>query len=383
MPGLAGVPAARSGISDVDGRNGILEYRGIRIEELAAHSTFLETSYLLLFNRLPARPELERFTADVTQHRPIKGQLLDLIRCLPEHGHPMDALQAAVAALGMFYPGRNVQDQDNNYWSVVRLIAKLPTIVAAFTRIRRGDDHVPPRDDLTFSENFLYMLTAQAPDRVVADVLDACLILHAEHTMNASTFCGLITASTLADPYTVVASAIGALKGPLHGGANEEVMAMLREIGTSERVRPYLQRKLDAKQPIMGFGHRVYQVKDPRAVILQQLTQKLLAQCGAPPLYGVLEEVERVGLELLEWKHVHPNVDFYSGIMYDQMGIPSDTFTPIFAMARVTGWLAHWLEQLKANKLYRPSQIYEGEHGRRYLPLDQRGPVPVPPPSSV
>ena len=373
MPGLAGVPAARSGISDVDGQNGILEYRGIRIEELVAKSTFLETSYLLLFNHLPTRLELERFTADVTRHRRVKFKIIDLITCLPEQGHPMDALQAAVAALGMFYPGRNVRDQDNNYWSAVRLIAKLPTIVAAFARIRRGDDHVPPRDDLSFSENFLYMLTERAPDRVVADVLDACLVLHAEHTMNASTFCGLVTASTLADPYTVVASAIGALKGPLHGGANEEVVAMLREIGSRERVRPYLQGKLEAKQPIMGFGHRVYQVKDPRAVLLQQLAQKLFAHCGKSPLYELAEEAERVGLELLGHKKVYPNVDFYSGIVYDQMGIAGDTFTPIFAMARVAGWLAHWLEQLKENKLYRPDQIYEGEHGRCYLPLDQRG----------
>lgn len=373
MPGLAGVPAARSRISDVDGQNGILEYRGIRIEELAAKSTFLETAYLLLFNHLPTRLELERFTADVTRHRRVKFKIIDLITCLPEQGHPMDALQAAVAALGMFYPGRNVRDQDNNYWSAVRLIAKLPTIVAAFARIRRGDDHVPPRDDLSFSENFLYMLTERAPDRVVADVLDACLVLHAEHTMNASTFCGLVTASTLADPYTVVASAIGALKGPLHGGANEEVVAMLREIGSRERVRPYLQGKLEAKQPIMGFGHRVYQVKDPRAVLLQQLAQKLFAHCGKSPLYELAEEVERVGLELLGHKKVYPNVDFYSGIVYDQMGIAGDTFTPIFAMARVAGWLAHWLEQLKENKLYRPDQIYEGEHGRCYLPLDQRG----------
>jgi citrate synthase len=373
MPGLAGVPAARSRISDVDGQAGVLEYRGIRIEELAAKSTFLETAYLLLFNRLPTQVELDRFTADVAGRRRVKFKIADLIKCLPEHGHPMDALQAAVAALGMFYPGRQVQDQDKHYWSAVRLIAKLPTIVAAFARIRHGDDHIPPRDDLNFSENFLYMLSDRKPDRLVADVLDTCLILHAEHTMNASTFCGLVTASTLADPYTVVASAIGALKGPLHGGANEEVIAMLREIGAVERVRPYLEARLKAKQPIMGFGHRVYKVKDPRAVLLQQLAQKLFAHCGKSPLYELAEEVERVGLGLLSAKGVYPNVDFYSGIVYDQMGIPGDTFTPIFAMARVAGWLAHWLEQLKENKLYRPDQIYEGEHGRRYLPLDKRG----------
>jgi citrate synthase len=372
MPGLAGVPAARSTISDVDGQAGVLEYRGIRIEELAAKSTFLETSYLLLFNRLPTRLELERFTADITHHRRIKFKIVDLIKCLPEHGHPMDALQAAVAALGMFYPGRNVHDQENNYWSAVRLIAKLPTIVAAFARIRRGDEHILPREDLTFTENFLYMLSDHHPEPLVASILDTCLILHAEHTMNASTFCGLVTASTLADPYTVVASALGALKGPLHGGANEEVVAMLREIDTAERVRPYLEAKLQAKEPIMGFGHRVYKVKDPRAVILQQLAQKLFVHCGKSLAYELAEEVERVGLALLAEKRVYPNVDFYSGIVYDQMGIPSDTFPSIFAMARVSGWLAHWLEQLKENKLFRPDQIYVGEHGCRYLPLDQR-----------
>jgi len=372
MPGLAGVPAARSKISDVNGETGVLEYRGIRIEELAAKSNFLETAYLLLFNRLPTRLEFEKFTGDIAQHRRIKFKIVDLIKSLPETGHPMDALQAAVAALGMFYPGRNVKDPENNYWSAVRLIAKLPTIVAAFARLRYGDDHIPPRDDLSFSANLLYMLSDRIPDGVVAQVFDACLILHAEHTMNASTFCGLVTASTLADPYTVVASAIGALKGPLHGGANEEVVAMLREIGSPDRVRPYLEAKLKAKQLIMGFGHRVYKVKDPRAVILQQLAQQLFAHCGKSPLYALAEETERVALELLGQKRVYPNIDFYSGIVYEQMGIPTDTFTSIFAMARVAGWLAHWLEQVKENKLFRPDQIYEGEHNRNYLPLDNR-----------
>ena len=372
MPGLAGVPAARSTISDVNGETGVLEYRGIRIEELAAKSTFMETAYLLLFNRLPTGLELEKFTGDIALHRRIKFKIVDLIKSLPEQGHPMDALQAAVAALGMFYPGRNVQDPVNNYWSAVRLIAKLPTIIAAFARIRYGNDYVPPRDDLGFSENFLYMLSERTPDPILAHVLDVCLIVHAEHTMNASTFCGLVTASTLADPYTVVASAIGALKGPLHGGANEEVVAMLRESATMKGVRPYLEAKLKAKELIMGFGHRVYKVKDPRAVILQQLAQKLFAHCGKSPLYTLAEETERVALELLRGKRVYPNVDFYSGIVYDQMGIPTDTFTSIFAMARVAGWLAHWLEQMTENKLYRPDQIYEGEHNRHYLPLEQR-----------
>ncbi|MEW6543554.1 MAG: citrate synthase [Nitrospirota bacterium] len=372
MPGLAGVPAAKSSVSDVDGERGVLEYRGIRIEELCEKSSFLETAFLLLFGRLPSRSELDRFTGDITGHRRIKYRLVDLIKCLPEHGHPMDALQAAVAALGMFYPGRNVKDMENNYWSAVRLVAKLPTIVAACARLRRGDDQIPPRDDLGFSENFLYMLTEKAPEPVVSRTLDVCLILHAEHTMNASTFTGLVTASTLADPYTVVASSIGALKGPLHGGANEEVVQMLKEIGTPDRVRPYLEEKLGNKQKIMGLGHRVYKVKDPRATILQRLCERLFKACGTSPLYEVALEVERVSTELLREKKTYPNVDFYSGIVYEKMGIEVDFFTPIFAMARVAGWLAHWFEQLRENKLYRPEQIYAGEHNRPYVPIDRR-----------
>ena len=292
MPGLAGVPAARSAVSDVDGQRGVLVYRGIRIEELCAKSSFLETASLLLFGRLPAKPDLNRFVEDITRHRRVKYRIIDLLKCLPEQGHPMDALQAAVAALGMFYPGRNVKDIDNNYWSAVRLIAKLPTIVAAYARLRRGDDHISPRDDLSFCENFLYMLSDRVPEKVLSETLDICLILHAEHTMNASTFTGLVTASTLADPYTVVASSIGALKGPLHGGANEEVVQMLREIGTPARVRPYLERKLKANEMIMGFGHRVYKVKDPRATILQGLSERLFKECGTSPLYEVALEVD-------------------------------------------------------------------------------------------
>lgn len=372
MPGLAGVPAARSAVSDVDGQRGVLEYRGIRIEELCSQSSFLETSYLLMFGHLPTRSELDRFIHDVTHHRRIKYRIVDILKYLPEHGHPMDALQAAVAVLGMFYPGRNVDDPDNNYLSAVRLLAKLPTIVAAHTRLRQGDDYIAPRDDLNFCENFFYMMFEKVPPKLWSETLDICLILHAEHTMNASTFTGLITASTLADPYTVVASSIGALKGPLHGGANEEVVQMLREIGTPARARSYLEAKLEQKQRIMGFGHRVYKVKDPRAVILQRLCERFFAEAGGSPLYDIALEVERVGAELLGPKGVYPNVDFYSGIIYDKMGIAVEYFTPIFAMARVAGWLAHWLEQLKENKLFRPDQIYTGEHNRPYIPIERR-----------
>ena len=372
MPGLAGVPAATSSISDVDGQRGILEYRGIRVETLCAESSYLETAYLLLFGHLPSAAEFQQWTTDVTRHRRIKFRIIDLLKCLPEQGHPMDALQAAVAALGMFYPGRQVKDVENNYWSAVRLVAKLPTIVAAWARLRHGDDPIQPRDDLGFSENFLYMLTESVAPSVWADIFDDCLILHAEHTMNASTFTGLVTASTLADPYTVVASSIGALKGPLHGGANEEVVVMLREIGTAEKARPYVERALQNKKKLMGFGHRVYTVKDPRATVLQELCRRLFKECGSSPLYEIALEVETAAGTMLNSKGIYPNVDFYSGIIYDKMGIDVDLFTPLFAISRVSGWLAHWLEQLRENKLFRPDQIYSGEHNRPYVPIDRR-----------
>jgi citrate synthase len=372
MPGLAGVPAAKSAVSDVDGERGILEYRGIRVETLCARSSFLETSYLLLFGRLPAEPELVRWEQDITYHRRVKYSIIDLMKCLPDQGHPMDALQAAVAALGMFYPGRNVKDTENNYWSAVRLIAKLPTIVAAWARLRRGDDAIPPRDDLGFSENFFYMVCDSVPHPLWAKIFDDCLILHAEHTMNASTFTGLVTASTLADPYTVVASSIGALKGPLHGGANEEVVQMLKAIGSPDHARKYVEDRLGNKLKLTGFGHRVYKVKDPRATILQSLCEQLFKECGSSPLYDIAVAVEQAAGALLNAKGVYPNVDFYSGVIYDKMGLDKDLFTPLFAMARVSGWLAHWLEQLRENKLFRPEQIYAGEHNRPYIPLDER-----------
>ncbi len=371
-PGLAGVPAARSKVSYLDGAKGLLEYRGIPIEILAEKSNFVETAYLLLFGNLPNASQLEKFDRDLRAHRRIKYRIVDLIKCLPESGHPMDALQAAVAALGMFYPAKDVQDPEIQYISAVRLISKLPTILAAYARLRRGDDHVQPRDDLSFAENFLYMLTEKVPDKLMAEILDTCLILHAEHTMNASTFSGLVTASTLSDPYTVVSSAVGTLMGPLHGGANEKVLRMLSEIGTVDQVRPYIEKKVKANEKIMGLGHRVYKVKDPRAVILQQLAKRLFEHLGTSPLYEVAVAVEKVGEEFLADKKVYANVDFYSGILYQKMGIETDFFTPIFAMARVAGWLSHAFEQVKDNHIFRPREIYNGEHGRPYVAVSER-----------
>jgi citrate synthase len=382
IPGLEGVPIMESEVGFIDGQKGILEYRGIPIEELAEKSTYEEVSYLLLWGKLPTRDELAKFDHDLRTHRRIKYRLTDLIKCLPENGHPMDALQAGVAALGMFYPakidasevppGTDVLSQSKHYWSIIRLIAKLPTIVAAFERMRRGDEPVRPRDDLSHAANFLWMLTEQDPDPLDVRVLDVCLILHAEHTMNASTFSGLVVGSTLADPYTMVASAIGALTGPLHGGANEQALKMFREIKTVDNVRPFIKGKLERKEKIMGVGHRVYKVKDPRAFALQQLASHLFQVKGEHPLYRVAQEVEQAINDHVGAKGIASNVDFYSGVVYDKLGIPIDQFTPIFAIARVAGWLAHWAEQLRNNRIFRPDQIYTGMHDVPYVGMAQR-----------
>jgi citrate synthase len=373
-PGLADVPVAESAVSFIDGKRARLEYRGIAVETLARESSFEETAWLLLKGELPTQRELAGFDHELRHRRRLKYKIVDLIKCLPESGRPMGALQAGVAALGMFYPARDVRDARSNWDSVVRLIAKMPTIVAAFHRLRRGDEALMPRDDLSHAANFYYMLTEQEPSPAVAKVLDACLILHAEHSMNASTFSARVTGSTLADPYTVVSSAIGTLTGPLHGGANEEVLEMLDKIGTLENVRPWVeqQRAADPKFKLMGFGHRVYKVKDPRATVLQELAENVFAESGRPPQYEMAVELERIAAGILGPKGIYPNVDFYSGIVYQALGIPRDLFTPIFAIARVAGWLAHWLEQLKNNRIYRPEQVYVGKHDVAYVPLGQR-----------
>jgi citrate synthase len=244
--------------------------------------------------------------------------------------------------------------------------------VAAFQLIRKGNDPVQPRDDLNYAANFLYMLNEQEPDPLAARIFDICLTLHAEHTINASTFSAMVTASTLTDPYAVVASAVGTLAGPLHGGANEEVIEMLEQIGSVENVRPYLEDLLQRKAKIMGFGHRVYKVKDPRATILQHLAEQLFEKFGQDKYYDIAVELERAVGEKLGQKGIYPNVDFYSGLVYRKLGIPTDLFTPVFAIARVAGWLAHWKEQLAENRIFRPTQIYTGPHQAPYVPIRER-----------
>lgn len=371
-PGLEGIPAAQSSISYVDGQKGILEYRGIRIEELASKSTFLETAYLLIWGELPTQEELAAFKNEIRYHRRIKYRIRDMMKCFPETGHPMDALQASAAALGLFYSKRALDNPAYIREAVVRLLAKIPTMVAAFQLMRKGNDPVRPNDEMDYGTNFLYMLNEREPDPLAAHIFDVCLTLHAEHTINASTFSAMVTASTLTDPYAVVASAVGTLAGPLHGGANEEVITMLEEIGSVENVRPYLDDCLERKSKIMGFGHRVYKVKDPRATILQDLAEQLFEKFGHDKYYEIAVELERAVEEKLSHKGIYPNVDYYSGLVYRKLGIPTDLFTPVFAIARVAGWLAHWKEQLAENRIFRPTQIYTGSHDSQYIPIEQR-----------
>tara|TARA_B100000945_G_scaffold205076_1_gene164879 strand:- start:854 stop:1996 length:1143 start_codon:yes stop_codon:yes gene_type:complete len=371
-PGLEGVPVTQSSICDIDGQEGNLFYRGYKIQELAQKSSFLETAFLLIWGELPTTNELRDFEAEVQMHRRLSFRVRDMMKCFPASGHPMDALQSSAASLGLFYSRRAIDDPKYVYNAVIRLIAKIPTMIAAFQLIRKGQDPIQPRDDLSYSSNFLYMLTEKEQDPLAAKVFDKCLILHAEHSLNASTFSARVTASTLTDPYAVVASAVGTLAGPLHGGANEDVIAMLEEIKLPENVSGFIKESILSKRKIMGFGHREYKVKDPRANILQTLAEELFDRFGKDEMYEIAKKLEEEAIPLLGRKGIYPNVDFYSGLVYRKLGIPKDLFTPIFAISRVAGWLAHWREQLGANRIFRPTQIYTGSKPRAWVPLNKR-----------
>jgi citrate synthase len=373
-PGLQNVAAAESSVCYLDGSIGKLQYRGYPVEVLSEKCTFEEVAYLLLFGQLPTRAQLDSFDQELRAARTIKFRIIDMLKLLPESGHPMDALSAAVAAMGMFYPGNHVADPSFRRECVVRLVANFPTVVAAWGRIRNGDDAIRARADLGHAANFLYMLTGQEPEPLIARTMDVAMILHAEHQMNASTFSARVTGSSLADPYAVASAAVGTLSGPLHGGANEEVLIMLREIPNAKPsvVRAWAEDRLARKDKISGFGHREYKVKDPRATILQKLSHSVFDKYGSTPLYDVATELERQMGELVGHKGIYPNVDFYSGILYEKMGIQVDLFTPIFAIARVSGWLAHWLEQLQNNRIFRPNQVWTGQADREFVAMDKR-----------
>jgi len=374
VPGLADVPVAKSAVSLIDGKNARLAYRGIAVETLARDSSFEETAWLLLKGDLPSQRELADFHEDLRTRRKVKYKLKEMIKSFPENGHPMDALQSSVAALGMFYPTRDASNTANTWDSVLRLIASMPTLVAAFHRLRNGDEPIDPNPDLDHAGNFYWMLFEREPSPSVRKVLDACLVLHAEHTMNASTFSARVTGSTLCTPYNTIAAAIGTLAGPLHGGANEEVVAMLDEIGPASNAKPWLDAKRAAtpSYKVMGMGHRVYKVKDPRATVLQELAEHVFSETSRPKKYETALELEKYCAGIYGTKGVWPNVDFFSGVIYQALGIPTDLFTPLFAVARVAGWLAHWMEQMENNRIFRPEQVYTGKNDAPYVPLEKR-----------
>ena len=380
IPGLAGIPVTESKISCIDGQKGILSYRGYDIQELAEFSSFEETTLLLLFGDLPTAEELARFDEQLRENRRVKYNIREIMKNLPPTTHPMHMLQVVVASLASFYPSTEYMKggtENEGYINdvTVKIIAHMGTLVAMWEHMRNGYDPIEPRKDLTYAENFLYMVTGEEPDANWARLLDAILILHAEHTINASTFTTMVTGSTLANPCAVISSAIASLSGPLHGGANQKVIEMLEEIGAPENARAYIEDRLANKKVIWGMGHREYKTKDPRATILQKLSSALLKEKSEElsTIFQTALEVEKICEELLGHKGVYPNVDFYSGILYKEMGFDVGIFTPIFAVARSAGWMAHWREQLQDNKIFRPTQVYKGSGSLCYLPVEKRG----------
>jgi citrate synthase len=367
IPGLADVPVAYTKICLLDGKNGKLIYRGYDVEELFEKSNYLETAYLLIFGDLPSKAEYENFKKDIKLHSRLKFRIIDVMKNFPEKAHPIEVLQSVVSCLGMFYKKENVLNEDYQYLSIVKLLAKIPLIIAYWNRIRNGDNPLEPNPDFDYVENFIYMHFGQKPTKEKVEILEKCLILHAEHSMNASTFAAIVVGSTLTDPFTVISSAIGALSGPLHGGANEDVIKMFKEIESLQNVKKYIDEKLESKKKIPGFGHRVYKTYDPRAKLLKKILENLeIKDEELRNLYSIAQEVEKYVLEKLSHKGVYPNVDFYSGLVYKYLGFDEDMYTSLFALARVSGWLAHWKEYITDNKLIRPTEIYIGEINKKY-----------------
>ena len=370
--GLEGVVAALSMISSIDGENGILLYRGIPIEQLAEHSTFEETSYFLLYGSLPQRQELVEFENKLQSRRQLQPALLELIRTFPPAANAMDLLRTSVSALGLYDSDPANNTAEKNLDRAIDLIAAFPTIVSAIQRRQSGKDFVAPRPDLNHAANFLYMVNGEAPTEYAARVLDVALILHADHGFNASTFTSRVVISSLSDMYAAITAAVGSLKGPLHGGANSEVMTTLLKIGSIEKVEAYVLERLKNKQKVMGFGHRVYHTYDPRARLLSQYSQKLAQLTGNAKWFDMSKKVEEIMVREVGEKGIYPNVDFYSATVYYYMGLDQDLFTPIFAVSRIAGWTAHVLEQLQNNRLFRPRAIYPGEKNVPYVPIEQR-----------
>jgi len=371
VKGLEGVVAANSGICWIDGYAGVLAYRGIDIHELAEHSTFEETTFLLWHGHLPSSSELDEFTRKLTAARRVPADVFQMLRSFPKSATPMEVLRTAVSALSFYDPAENAVDHDSNVRKAFALTAQLPMLVAAFDRIRKGKEIVQPDPSLKHAANFLWMLHGEKPIPAAERTFDIALILHADHELNASTFAARVIAGTMADMHSAITGAIGALKGPLHGGANEAVMKMLFEIGKrGDDPVEYVRSLLAQKKKVFGFGHRVYRTEDPRATHLRKMSEQLSRDSGNTKWFEMSRHIEEF---VKEEKKLNANVDFYSASTYTTLGIDLDLFTPIFAISRIAGWAAHVIEQLDDNRLIRPRAEYTGpEYPVKYVPVDQR-----------
>ncbi|MFG0331589.1 MAG: citrate/2-methylcitrate synthase [Phycisphaerales bacterium] len=371
--GLEGVIAASTEMSYVNGTDGILEYVGIPIADLAENSSFEETVFLLWNRRLPKQEELDAFVAAIRAEYALSEGIKDFIRSTPKSASPMAVLRTGVSMMSFFDDDPDNLDPDALRDKGVRILAKMPTILAYFDSHRKGRDFVEPDPNLGLAANFMYMLNGEKPTETMEQALDICLILHADHGLNASTFTSRVICSTMSDLYSTITGAIGALKGPLHGGANERVMKTLKEIGSVDKVDAFVEGKLARKEKIMGFGHRVYKTRDPRAVFLKNLAKDLADQTGNMDLYEISTRIADVMEAKVGSRGIYPNVDFYSATTYHCIGLETDLFTPMFAVSRVSGWTGHVIEQLVDNRIMRPRAEYVGPHNAPYTPMNERG----------
>ena len=367
--GLEGIIAASTRLSDVQGDVGKLIYCGYDIDELAGKVSFEEVVHLLHHNHLPNRKELTEFKEHLASCRELPAGVVRIIEEFPKDTPPMHAIRTAISALGCFDSSSDDDTMDAQRQKALRLIARIPIVTAYFHRVRQGKTLLPPDPGLGEAANFLYLVDGERPTLDKERTMDMCYVLHADHGMNASTFSARVTIATLSDMYSAITTAIGTLKGPLHGGANEGVIKMLKEIGSLDRVDSYIEECLEQKKKIMGIGHRVYKTLDPRAPHLKRMAQILSAQLGDPKWIQMSERIAEI---MLTRKNLHANVDFYSATVYYSLGIPTDLFTPVFAISRTAGWTAHVLEQLADNRLIRPQSLYTGPVGLKVIPIDKR-----------
>jgi citrate synthase len=365
--GLEGVVACTTAVSFIVGNT--LNYRGYTIEDLAAHSTFEEVVFLLWNNRLPNKAELEKFTSELNQNMTLEPAYIAVLKTLPTNVHPMAWLRTAVSLLSHWDTEANDISLEANHRKAIRLTAKMASLVTAFEAIRNGREVPTPKAGKSIAWNFMHMLKGSEPDADIVKLFDTCLILHADHELNCSAFATRVTTSSLSDLHSAIVSALGALKGPLHGGANEQVMVMLAKIGTIEKAQQFVKDALQAKEKVMGIGHRVYKDGDPRAAILKKFSEQMTKKIGKPELYQMSVLIDET---MNREKGLMPNVDFYSATVYHSMGIPTDIFTPIFAVSRVAGWIAHSNEQYEKNRIYRPRGKWQGKEGLSWKPAEQR-----------